>query len=160
MSSDTSPSSSPSSQRQLAGSDNPQSMTTVSVGQEKCSEVDSPSSHTVRPKRILPKNLAHLLEPGAEYTPWGDLMWELYGLEDGTLSGGPMPEKVLQNWSEWRDSNLSDPPFHYLLLIRVISQDSLKHHGQSVKTGPVNGSGHSAIRSGLKNWRLSFAMRL
>jgi len=160
MSSDTSPSSSSSSQRRPAGSDNPQSMTTVAVGQEKCSEVASPSSHIVRPKRILPENLVQVLEPGAEYTPWGDLMWELYGLEDGTLSNGPLPEKVLQNWSEWRDSNLSHPPFHYLLLIRVILQDSLKHHGQSVKTGSLDGSGHLLTKSGLKNLRLSFVTRL
>ena len=106
MSSDTSPSSSSSSQRRPAGSDNPQSTTTVAVGQEKCSEVASPSTQNVRPKRILPKYLVPTLEPGAEYSPWGDLMWELYGLEDGTLSNEPLPEKVLQNWPYWQESNL------------------------------------------------------
>jgi hypothetical protein len=50
-----------------------------------------------------------MLEPGAEYTPWGDLVWELYGLEDGTLSIGPLPEKILQNFSEWQESNLPSP---------------------------------------------------
>jgi len=160
MSSNTSPSSSPSPQWQPAGSDNPQNMTIVAVGQEKSSEVASPSSHTVRPKRILPENLVHVLEPGAEYTPWGDLMWELYGLEDGTLSDGPLPEKVLQNWTEWRDSNLSHPPFHYLLLICFILQDSLKHHGRSVKTGSLDGSGHLPTKSGSENSTLPSAMRL
>jgi hypothetical protein len=79
---------------------------TVVVGREKCSEVPPPSSQNVRPKRILPKHLVPMLEPGAEYTPWGDLVWELYGLEDGTLGTGPLPEKVLQNFSEWQESNL------------------------------------------------------
>jgi len=34
-----------------------------------------------------------MLASGVEYTPWGDLMWEPYGLEDGTLLNGPLPKK-------------------------------------------------------------------
>jgi len=50
-----------------------------------------------------------MLELGAEYTTWVDLIWELYAEEDGTLSSGPLHEKVLQNFSEWQESNLPYP---------------------------------------------------
>jgi hypothetical protein len=35
--------------------------------------------------------MKYKLEPGAEYSPWGDMVWELYGLPDGTLPDDPFP---------------------------------------------------------------------
>jgi hypothetical protein len=95
----------------------------------------APDAAETIPKRILPRHLARSVQPGVEYTQWGDLMWELYGLEVGTLSNGPLPDsdRVLQNWLEWQK----------------------KFAEVTIPLYPLpNGSGHLRTKRGLKNYRL------
>jgi hypothetical protein len=128
-SSTTQPSDASRSQTPVDNSDNAHTMTLV-VGREKDCQVASPSPTAVqekdvqgatsfstafRPKRILPKN--PVLAPGAEYTPWGDLMWELRGQEDGTL--GPGSLKPILNPAYWEKRKFILPSAHDLILIMI-----------------------------------------
>ena len=158
-------------------SDNSSRMTVV-VGMEKPSE-ESPGSPkssapsttastaapTARPKRILPKHLIPHLQPGAEYSPWGDAAWELCGSEeDGTLSMASPDEEFNRNAEYWIKSNI--PPTvapDILELIRIIGfedapmprRDPFPHH----KWPLTNKERIEELEAILKdeNWEWSFA---
>lgn len=91
-----------------AGTDVSDDMTLL--GSMKISEW--PSSAVDKPKRKLPKHMRDLLEPGAEYTPWGDIIFELQGQDaDGTLLPDFPLEKYKQMSPEWLNSWFSPPIF-------------------------------------------------
>ena len=71
------------------------------------------------PKRKLPKHLIPHVQPGAEYSPWGDAMWELCGSEpDGTLRFTIDAEKkASENREYWHKSM-----FHQLLIFVQINR--------------------------------------
>jgi hypothetical protein len=91
-----------------ASMDASENMTLV-VGMKK-SESPLPASAVDQPKRKFPKDYQDLFEPGAEYTPWGDMIFELHDQDaDGILLPDLPIEKYKQMPPAWHNSWFSPP---------------------------------------------------